>query len=147
MLLCYEMDVAVPFQIRPIIRSRTFASTIVRVKFGHGYFKTYLHRLHVVNSPICKYGYKSEDLDHIFLDCPRYPQHKELVLICCSHFLRKSPAVYWHTIIIKCIGTLSISLYKLKLRFSRLDKKMVFRNKLTKNELQSVRLITDKKYG
>jgi len=52
--------------------SRKFYTMIARMKFGHGKFRSHLHRLGISDTPICSCGTGTEDLNHIFLRCPLY---------------------------------------------------------------------------
>ncbi|XP_031334006.1 uncharacterized protein LOC116164019 [Photinus pyralis] len=55
-----------PWYIKHHIPKKYYVS-IARLKFGHGRFLSHLHRIGVVDSPMCMCGAEIGDLNHIFL--------------------------------------------------------------------------------
>jgi hypothetical protein len=54
--------------------SKQILSTHMQLKLGHGYFKSYLHRLFKYDSKICQFCKTTENPEHLILHCRRYAQ-------------------------------------------------------------------------
>ena len=58
---------------------RSLTSAFYSLKLGHGYFRSYLYRLHKVDHFRCRCGNK-ETPEHLLLSCPLYQQERPLAL-------------------------------------------------------------------
>jgi hypothetical protein len=54
--------------------SKQIWSTYMQLKLGHGYFKSYLHRLPNYDTKICQFCKTTENPEHLILHCRRYAQ-------------------------------------------------------------------------
>jgi ribonuclease HI len=63
---------AQPWWYNKQIDNRKYITTINRMRFGHGQFRTHLKRLNMVESRECAACGVDEDLEHIVLECQRY---------------------------------------------------------------------------
>ncbi|XP_050519000.1 uncharacterized protein LOC126893098 [Diabrotica virgifera virgifera] len=53
--------------------SRRYSSIITRLKLHHGRFPAHLHKINIIDSPLCSCSNMSiGDLNHIFFDCTKY---------------------------------------------------------------------------
>jgi hypothetical protein len=52
-------------------------STIIQLKLGHGYFKSYLQRLPEYESNNCHcHTFQSQSPDHLLFNCPNYNEER-----------------------------------------------------------------------
>jgi hypothetical protein len=52
--------------------NRMVVSTLIQLRMGHGYFKSYLIRLSSYDSEHCHCGARSQSPQHLLLECPCY---------------------------------------------------------------------------
>lgn len=60
--------------------SKSFYSTIARLKFGHGQFPVHLHRIGLKDSPSCSCGEEYGDLNHILFQCVKQTSQREIFM-------------------------------------------------------------------
>ena len=59
----------------PLGTLRLLASAFFQLKLGHGYLKSYLHRLNIASNNKCKCG-KTENAKHLLLYCTLYKEER-----------------------------------------------------------------------
>ena len=59
----------------PLGTLRPLASAFFQLKLGHGYLKSYLHRLNIVSNNKCRCG-KTENAKHLLLYCELYKEER-----------------------------------------------------------------------
>ena len=59
----------------PLGTLRPLASAFFQLKLGHGYIKSYLHRLKIASNNKCKCG-KTENAKHLLLYCELYKEER-----------------------------------------------------------------------
>lgn len=50
-------------------RSRSFITTLSRLRTGHSCLPVHLHRLRIIDSPLCRCQNENGDLDHLLFQC------------------------------------------------------------------------------
>lgn len=115
-LIHYQLPNTVP-HIFDLHVNKKFATTITRMKLNHGCFPAHLHKIGLLDSPLCIYDNLVADLNHLFFECS-HNQHYTTELL----YKLQSINVQLPTNIVVLLATLDKDVYNIIIDFLKKTK-------------------------